>query len=592
MKAMWLPKWLPWALMGIALAAALAVGIADADDPPTAAERATALARTIRCPQCQGETAAESNVAIAAAIRADIRERVDQGQSDAEIRQVYADLYGDSVLLTPPGEGFGSVLWVIPIVAVVVGAAVLGIAWRQRVLRQRELGQGAVEEGVAEAAGEAAAGRAVAGEVVAGGTTAGEVVVSGAAAGVAAAGETSESKAIRKQSRPNSRRWSVIAIVAVALVAAVVAGVLLARTVGFRSSTDEVTGDIRQTSRGLIVRAGELTGQGDFEAAIDVYDEVLSSEPSNVVALTYKGWLTWLTVDRDTVAEQASGDGSSVAADGENSSGASSSEADSPESPPAGSEAGSPEENSAEDRAIILESERLLTEAIALDPDYPDARVFRTIIFASTSRWSLAQADLAVFDSLNPAADLRGLVDNSNLRADIDAGMAQEAVTATLELVSGATEPLTEEEVAEALQEFTDPQLNAAGLSLITPGQVLAAERVQAAATVFTHLLARNPDNLAALTGRGYLFTLPDFIESTEVFSRGLADLDRAVQIAPENPSIRLLRAQALVNSAQRPDEARADLDAIDASNPSEELQSAANALRERLEEASSQAEE
>lgn len=563
--------------MGIALAAALAVGIADADDPPTAAERATALARTIRCPQCQGETAAESNVAIAAAIRADIRERVDQGQSDAEIRQVYADLYGDSVLLTPPGEGFGSVLWVIPIVAVVVGAAVLGIAWRQRVLRQRELGQAAVGKGEAQAAG---------------GAVAGGVVTSGAAAGVAAAGETPEGKAIRKPSRPNSRRWSVIATVAVALVAAVVAGVLLARTVGFRSSTDEATGDIRQTSRGLIVRAGELAGQRDYEAAIDVYDEVLSSEPSNVVALTYKGWLTWLNAESDTVAEQASGDGSSVAADGENSSGASSSEADSTESSSAGSEAVSPEENAAEDRSIILESERLLTEAIALDPDYPDARVFRTIIFASTSRWRLAQADLAVFDSLNPAADLRGLVDNSNLRADIDAGMAQEAVTATLELVSGATEPLTEEEVAEALQEFTDPQLNAAGLSLITPGQVLAAERVQAAATVFTHLLARNPDNLAALTGRGYLFTLPDFIESTEVFSRGLADLDRAVQLAPDNSSVRLLRAQALVNSAQRPDEARADLDAIDASNPSEELQSAANALRERLDEASSQAEE
>ena len=571
-----LPRWLPWALMGIALAAALAVGIVDADDPPTAAERATALARTIRCPQCQGETAAESNVAIAAAIRADIRERVDQGQGDAEIRQVYADLYGDSVLLTPPGEGFGSVLWVIPIVAVVVGAAVLGIAWRQRVLRQREPGQGAAAEGAAEAAGEAAA----------------EMVGGGVVARGSAAGETSEGTAIQKPSRQKSRRWSVVGIVAIALVAAVVAGVLLARTVGFRSSTDEATGDIRQTSRGLIVRAGELTGQGDFEAAIDVYDEVLSSEPSNVVALTYKGWLTWLTEERDKVAEQASGDGSSASEDSENSSGASSSEADSIESPSAGSEAVSPEENSEQDREIILESERLLAEAVALDPAYPDARVFRTIIFASTSRWRMAQANLAVFDSLNPAADLRGLVDSSNLRADIDAGIAQEAVTAILALVSSATEPLTEEEVSEALQEFTEPQLSTAGLSLINPGQVLAAERVQAAATVFTHLLARNPDNLTALSGRGYLFTLPDFIESAEVFNRGLADLDRAVQIAPDNSSVRLLRAQALVSSAQRLEEARSDLDAIDASNPSGDLQSAANALRERLDEATTPSEE
>ena len=533
---MWLPRWLPWALMGIALAAALAVGIADADNPPTAAERSTALARTIRCPQCQGETAAESNVAIAAAIRADIRERVDQGQSDAEIRQVYADLYGDSVLLTPPGEGFGSVLWVIPIVAVVVGAAVLGIAWRQRVLRQR-IGEES-EAGAADA-----------------------------------------SEPQPPLIRISKRRWSVIGIVAVALAAAVVAGVLLARTVGFRSSTDEATGDIRQTSRGLIVRAGELTGQGDFEAAIDVYDEVLSSEPSNVVALTYKGWLTWLTEDRDKVIEQASGDGSSASGDGENSSGASS------------SEAVSSEENSAE-AETILESERLLAEAVALDPDYPDARVFRTIIFASTSRWRMAQANLAVFDSLNPAADLRGLVDNSNLRADIDAGIAQEAVTAILALVSSATEPLTEEEVSAALQEFTEPQLSTAGLSLITPGQVLAAERVQAAATVFTHLLARNPGNLTALSGRGYLFTLPDFIESAEVFNRGIADLDRAVQIAPENSSVRLLRAQALIISAQRLEEARSDLDTIDASNPSEDLQSAANALRERLDEVTTPSEE
>ena len=542
-KPLWLPRWLPWALMGIALAAALAVGIADAGDPPTDAERATALARTIRCPQCQGETAAESNVAIAAAIRADIRERVDQGQSDSEIRQVYADLYGDSVLLTPPGEGFGSVLWVIPIVAVVVGAAVLGIAWRQRVLRQRESQEGARREAVAEAPAGIVAGEAVAGDI-------------------------SEGKAIQK----SSRRWSVIAIVAVALVAAVVAGVLLARTVGFRSSTDEATGDIRQTSRGLIVRAGELTGQGDFEAAIDVYDEVLSSEPSNVVALTYKGWLTWLTEEQQEAADQGgAGEGGTAAEEGED-------------------EAVS---NSAEAEAeIILESERLLAEAVALDPDYPDARVFRTIIFASTNRWRMAQANLAVFDSLNPAADLRGLVDSSNLRADIDAGIAQEAVTATLALVSDATEVLTEEEVSAALQEFTEPQLSTAGLSLITPGQVLAAERVQAAATVFTHLLARNPGNLTALSGRGYLFTLPDFIESAEVFNRGLADLDRAVQIAPESSSVRLLRAQALVSSAQRLDEARADLDAIDASNPSEDLQSAANALRERLDEATTQSEE
>ena len=509
-------KWLPWALMGIALATALAVGILDADAPPTDAERAVSLARTIRCPQCQGETAAESNVAIAAAIRADIRERVSQGQSDAEIRQVYADRYGDSVLLTPPGEGFGSVLWVIPIVAVVVGAAVLGVAWRQRVLRQRA----GEEAGSGLKAPRASRGESAVGEEVA-----------------------DESEAAGERSK---RRWSVVGIVAVALVAAVIAGVLLARTVGFRSSSDEATGDIRQTSRGLIVRAGELTGQGDLEAAIATYDQVLSSEPGNVVALTYKGWLIWLTEDRETVAETVP-----------------------------------VEEGTAEDRAIVLESERLLTEAVEVDRIYPDSRVFRAIIFASTSRWRMAQEELAVFDSLNPAADLRNLVDSSNIRRDIDTGLAEEAVATALALTSDATEPLSEEQVSAALSEFTETQLNTAGIALLT------RQEVQPAAIVFSYLLQQNPSNLTALSGRGYLFTLPDFVESDEVFSRGIADLDRAVQIAPDNLTVRLQRAQALIVSNQRLDEARSDLDAIDVSDPSDELQSAANSLRERLGEAS-----
>ena len=66
-------KWLSWVLVGIVVVAALVYGTLDERHEPTAAERVSEVARTIRCPQCRGQSVAESNVAVAREIRADIR---------------------------------------------------------------------------------------------------------------------------------------------------------------------------------------------------------------------------------------------------------------------------------------------------------------------------------------------------------------------------------------------------------------------------------------------------------------------------------------------------------------------------------------
>ncbi|MEQ8717188.1 MAG: cytochrome c-type biogenesis protein CcmH [Acidimicrobiales bacterium] len=125
--------WVPWVLMAIIATTALAIGAVDDGGPRTDSERAGELAREIRCPQCLGESVAESNVAIAREIRADISRRVDAGQTDDEIRTAYVDLYNQSILLTPPGSGFSSLVWVIPVVGGAAAAGVLGFAfWRWR----------------------------------------------------------------------------------------------------------------------------------------------------------------------------------------------------------------------------------------------------------------------------------------------------------------------------------------------------------------------------------------------------------------------------------------------------------------------------
>ena len=85
-KAQW--RWLSWALMGIVGVAALIIGASGDTGPATDGERLSELASTIRCPQCRGQSVAESDVAIAREIRGDIRTRITAGESDDEIRQL------------------------------------------------------------------------------------------------------------------------------------------------------------------------------------------------------------------------------------------------------------------------------------------------------------------------------------------------------------------------------------------------------------------------------------------------------------------------------------------------------------------------
>ena len=122
---------LGWGLALVALAVLVTFGSLDGGADLSDAERAAAIARSLRCPQCAGESVAESNVSVAREMRADIARRVDAGQTDAEIRAAYAVLYGDAVLLTPPARGLGSLVWIVPAAVGLTAAAGLGFAFRR-----------------------------------------------------------------------------------------------------------------------------------------------------------------------------------------------------------------------------------------------------------------------------------------------------------------------------------------------------------------------------------------------------------------------------------------------------------------------------
>ena len=128
-KKQW--RWLSWVLMFIVGGAAIIVGATGDSGPQSDGERVSQLAATIRCPQCRGQSVLESNVAIAREIRGDIRTRISDGETDDEIRQVYIQRYGRSIVLTPDSGGFTGLVWVVPVVAAALAAAALGLAFQR-----------------------------------------------------------------------------------------------------------------------------------------------------------------------------------------------------------------------------------------------------------------------------------------------------------------------------------------------------------------------------------------------------------------------------------------------------------------------------
>lgn len=128
-----LRRWLPYLVLVPVLGIALFVGAAGrGDGPPTAAARADSLAADVRCPTCEGLSAAESESPASLAIRQEIRRRVDAGQSDTEIRAYLVNSYGKDIILTPEGTGLAALVWALPVAAVVAAAGGLFLVFRRR----------------------------------------------------------------------------------------------------------------------------------------------------------------------------------------------------------------------------------------------------------------------------------------------------------------------------------------------------------------------------------------------------------------------------------------------------------------------------
>jgi tetratricopeptide (TPR) repeat protein len=159
-----------------------------------------------------------------------------------------------------------------------------------------------------------------------------------------------------------SRRSPVVG--AAVVLFAVLAGVLVANAAGRREAGETATGDVRTSITETLNQAGRRGSEGDYAAAIKLYDEVLAKDPENAEALTYKGWMLFLDDD-------------------------------------------------------VSNGLTSLLAAATANPTYPDVHAFLSIVLFRNGLYAEAGRELDRLDALNPPPDIKQLT--AGLRAQLEA---------------------------------------------------------------------------------------------------------------------------------------------------------------------------
>ena len=180
------------------------------------------------------------------------------------------------------------------------------------------------------------------------------------------------------------RRWVGVALWVLGIgLLATAAGVVLADFSGSRGANDQITGNIRESVRSRLFDAREAMGDQDLDRAIEIYDDVLTDEPSNAEALTYRGWLT----------------------------------------------------NLAGDPVVARD---FVEEAVAADPSFPDARVFAASLTLAAGEPLVASDHLDALDRIDSPAFISQLVEAQQLDLRVAEAAGPAAVSLVAPVLEGA----------------------------------------------------------------------------------------------------------------------------------------------------------
>ncbi|MGI8810749.1 MAG: tetratricopeptide repeat protein [Acidimicrobiales bacterium] len=172
----------------------------------------------------------------------------------------------------------------------------------------------------------------------------------------------------RKPPPPVRTQRPLVITLGVILAIAALTGGAVAAFSGQREAGAPMTGSLPDTPSGRMQQALQLESQGKAADALKIYDELLKSDPRNVQALAYRGWLL--------------------------------------------KRAGLPD--------LAMAS---LDQAVAIDPRFPDAHFFRgMVLYQDRADPAAAVTEFRLFMANNPPPEMVPLVEDVLRRAMADAG--------------------------------------------------------------------------------------------------------------------------------------------------------------------------
>jgi len=119
-------------LLAVLAAGAQAKEAAPAATDPVLEARMMRIAAELRCLVCQNQTIADSHADLAVDLRRQVREMLQQGQSEQQILDFMTARYGDFVLYRPPVKSTTLLLWYGPPTMAVLGIVILLWVLRRR----------------------------------------------------------------------------------------------------------------------------------------------------------------------------------------------------------------------------------------------------------------------------------------------------------------------------------------------------------------------------------------------------------------------------------------------------------------------------